>query len=58
MVTGASAFYGTTSAAVTVASISASKEITVSDAFSLPVTVSYILNPVLERSYLTFGVSF
>lgn len=58
MVTGASAFYGTTSAAVTVASISASKEITVSEAFSLPVTVSYILNPVLERSYLTFGVSF
>jgi hypothetical protein len=40
-------------------SLSASKEIQITDSFSLPIFVSYILNPTpgMERSFLVFGFS-
>jgi hypothetical protein len=38
--------------------INASKEIRITEDFSLPVFCSYILNPQAEISYLIFGISF
>ncbi len=38
--------------------IKASKEIKISDSFSLPVFSSYILNPNTEKDYLVFGIAF
>ncbi len=54
-----SAFYGTGSFGITVLGLSAAKEIKITDDFSLPISVSYILNPTpdAERSFLVFGVS-
>lgn len=52
-----SAFYATEGFAVTNLGISASHEVQFTDRFSLPVSVSYILNPDAERSYLVFGIS-
>ncbi len=54
-----SAFYGTGAFGITVIGLSAAKEIKITDDFSLPISVSYILNPTpdAERSFLVFGVS-
>lgn len=52
-----SAFYGTTGAAIVNLGLSASRSIPFSDSFSLPISVSYILNPDMETSFLVFGVS-
>ena len=53
-----SGIYGSTSDfAVTNVSLSASRAIPITDTFSLPVGVSFVLNPDLERTYLVFGVS-
>ena len=54
-----SAFYGTGAFGVTVLGLSAAKEIPITDTFSLPISVSYILNPTpdAERSFLVFGLS-
>jgi hypothetical protein len=38
--------------------LTASKEMELTDKFSIPVSVSYILNPETERTFLVFGVSF
>ena len=56
-VTNESAFYGTDGFAVVNLGLSASKEIKITDSFSLPVQVAYILNPDTERTFLVFGVS-
>ena len=53
----ASGFYGTESAAFTNLSLSASRNLPISDQFALPLFVTYTLNPYAERSYLVFGVS-
>ena len=50
-------FYGVNQAAVTNLSISAGRDIKISDSFSIPVSASYILNPFSEISYLVFGIS-
>jgi len=54
-----SAFYGTGAFGITVLGLSASKEIQITESFSLPVFVSYIVNPTpdVERSFLVFGFS-
>lgn len=53
-----SGFYGTTSDfALTNVSLSAGRSIPITDTFSLPVGVSFVLNPDLERTYLVFGIS-
>ncbi|MCR9132283.1 MAG: hypothetical protein NXI08_06910 [bacterium] len=54
---GESAWYGNTSAAVQEIGLSASKEITITESFSLPVFTSYIINPYQEISFLFFGIS-
>lgn len=53
-----SAFYGTTGPAVVNLGLSATKSVPITDTFSLPVSVAYILNPDAERTYLVFGISF
>ena len=53
-----SAFYLTDGFAVVNVTLSATREIALSDEFALPVMVGYTLNPELERTYLVFGVSF
>lgn len=52
-------FYGVGQTGITVIGLSASREIKITDHFSLPVFVSYILNPTPdnERSFLVFGFS-
>ncbi len=57
-VAGQSAFYGTEGFAFVNLGLSASRAIPITDAFSLPLSVAYILNPDMERSYLVFGLSF
>lgn len=52
-----SAYYGTNDAAVTNLNLSASREIKITESFSLPLFASYILNPYLEQSHLVFGLS-
>ncbi len=56
-VTGESAFYGTDSFGLVNVGLSASREIALTDKFSIPVSVSYILNPETERTFLVFGLS-
>ncbi|MBF88834.1 MAG: hypothetical protein CMG75_04085 [Candidatus Marinimicrobia bacterium] len=51
------AFYGTEGAGLISMGVSASKEVTITEDFSLPITVSYILNPNAQRTFLTFGIS-
>jgi hypothetical protein len=51
------AYYGTDKFNVINAGIKASKQIRITENFSLPVFCSYILNPQAEISYLVFGIS-
>lgn len=51
-------YYGTDDFAIINTGVTASKEIVVSESFSIPVDVSFILNPELEVSYVTVGFSF
>lgn len=53
-----SVYYGTTKGALINLGASAAKSIPITDKFSVPVTVSYISNPNLDKTYLTFGMSF
>ena len=55
-VAGESAFYGTEEFALVNLGLAAGKDLKVSDAFTLPVSVAYILNPDTERSFLVFGL--
>jgi len=50
-------WYGNTSTAVQEIGLSATKEIPITDEFSLPVFTSYIINPYQEISFLVFGFS-
>ncbi len=51
-------FYGTTrDATVTNLALSASREIPITDQFSLPIFGQLILNPETDRAFLVFGVS-
>ena len=51
-------YYGTDDFQVINVGIDASKEIKVTDDFSLPLSVSFIINPNAERHYLLVGMSF
>lgn len=55
-VAGESAFYGTEGFSVVNVGLSASKSIPLNDRVGLPVSVTYILNPDAERTFLVFGV--
>jgi hypothetical protein len=54
---GDGAYYGTTDFNLINIGITASKEISITDQFSLPIFSSYVLNPNLEVAYLIFGLS-
>jgi hypothetical protein len=49
-------FYGTAGAALVNLTLTAERSIPITEYFSLPMSVSYILNPYAERSFLVFGV--
>lgn len=53
---GESAFYGTHGFSIVNVGLAASKAIQLNDRVALPVSVSYILNPDSERTFLVFGV--
>ena len=55
--TASSAWYATTNAGLINLGIAATKNVIITDNFSLPVHVSYILNPYLEQSFLIAGIS-
>ena len=57
MVTGASDFYVTEGAALVNLGVSAGSEVEITDSFALPVSVSWIVNPTADRSFLVFGMS-
>lgn len=57
LVPSESAFYGNSDFALVNVGLSASKEVPITDQFSLPVSVSYIINPDSERTFLVFGIS-
>lgn len=53
-----SGLYGTTSDfAISNIGLSASKAVPITDRFSIPVSVAYIINPDIERTFLVFGIS-
>lgn len=52
-----SAWYGNSDPAFQELGLSASKEIKISDSFSLPIFTSYVINPYQEISFLFFGFS-
>jgi hypothetical protein len=53
-----SVYYATKDAAIINLSLTASKSISITDKFSIPINVSYIANPSQDISYLVFGASF
>lgn len=53
-----SPLYGTNGFAVTNISLTGSKELGITDSFSLPISVGLTINPCTEMAYLTFGLSF
>ena len=57
VVGGESGFYGTDGAALVNMGITVAKPIEITESFSLPVNVAYIVNPDSERSFLVFGLS-
>ncbi len=57
MTAGESGFYDTAGAALINLGVSAGSEIEITDSFALPVSVSWIVNPDADRSYLVFGMS-
>jgi len=54
---GDSGFYGTTDFNLINIGVTATKQISISDKFSLPIFSGYVLNPNLEVGYLIFGLS-
>ena len=54
---GESAWYATESFSIIDMVLGASKSIPITDKFELPVSVSYILNPTDDKSFLVFGIS-
>ena len=57
MVGSKSSFYATESGALVNVGINVAKPIEITESFSLPVNVSYIVNPDAQRSFLVFGLS-
>ncbi len=57
-VPAASAYYLTDKGNFINLSITAAKSISITDKFALPINVSYIANPALDKTHLVFGVSF
>ncbi len=55
--TGESGWYATESFSIIDMVLGASKSIPITDKFELPVSVSYILNPTEDKSFLVFGIS-
>jgi len=55
--TASSSWYATTNAGLINLGIAATKNVIITDNFSLPVHVSYIMNPYLEQSILIAGIS-
>jgi hypothetical protein len=55
---GPSALYGTDTFGITTVGLTALKSVPITDRFALPVTVSYLVNPYQERSFLVFGLRF
>jgi hypothetical protein len=53
---GESDLYGTEDVALVNLGLSATKSVSVSETITLPISVSYILNPDGERSFLVFGM--
>ena len=53
-----SGLYGTDGFAVTNLSLKASKELEITDKFSLPISAGLTVNPCSEMAYLVFGISF
>ncbi len=53
-----SAVYGTDGFGIIDMTLAASKSIPVTEGFSLPLSVAYVLNPYAERSFLVLGLSF
>lgn len=51
------AFYGLSESAYTKVSLSATKALQVTEAFDLPVSATFTVNPYTERTFLVFGVS-
>ena len=51
-------FYGTEGFAVTNLSLTASKELEITDRFSLPVSAGLTVNPCAEKAYFVLGISF
>ncbi|MBU0474474.1 MAG: hypothetical protein KKF62_09950 [Bacteroidetes bacterium] len=51
-------YYGTEEFNIINVGLQVSKEIKITEDFSLPIFTSYIINPTLEQHYLVFGVSF
>ena len=51
-------YYGTDEFAVINVGVTASREMTVSETFSMPLSVSFIVNPEAEISYMLVGISF
>ena len=58
MVAGTSGFYGTDGAALVNLGVSASQDLTVTESFALPISVSYIVNPDQDRAFLVFATGF
>lgn len=54
---GANSYYGTTNFNVINIGVTASKEIKITDDFSLPIFGSFILNPNQEIAYFVFGIT-
>lgn len=57
MVTAESDFYGTEGAAVVNLGITAAKDLTITESFAIPTSVSYVFNPDQDRAFLVFGIS-
>lgn len=55
---GKSALYGTDGFGLVNLGLSAAKALAITDTFTLPLSVSFIVNPSIEKSYLVFGLSF
>jgi hypothetical protein len=50
--------YGTTEAGLVSVGFSGGKEIPISSEFSLPIGVTYVLNPTAEKTWLILSMSF
>lgn len=58
LVPSKSAYYAAADGGIINLSISAAKTISITDKFAIPINVSYIANPTLDKTFLVFGASF